>query len=146
MKRLRRLPTLAFVATLTLTSAVAAINGTPGPVPVIESPPTYGSCNTPISVMSGLSVDANGADMTLSNTSGIRSQDALVLQLLVNGQPRLFWVPVALRSGISVSVHVSFLTPVDSPVIQLCKNLPGGLVDDPAGPVVAVDEQAPAGP
>ena len=138
MTSLRRLRALALVTMLTLTSALAApIGGNPGPVEIVESPPTFGNCNLPISVMSGLTVDSKGAVFTLSNPSTTKSQDFLIFDLIVSGKQRLYWVPVVLRPGVAIGVHASFLTTVDSPVILLCQTRPGGIVDDPQ-PVVGV--------
>jgi hypothetical protein len=98
--------------------------------------------------MSNLNVDSQGADFTLSNTSSTKSNDALIFEVWVQGQEHLYWVPVALRPGSAVAVHATFLAPVDTPVVLLCKNHPVGVIDDEA-PVVAVvadPDNPPAGP
>lgn len=146
MTSFRRSRALAFVAGLTLTSAGAApIGNNPGLVQVIESPPTFGSCPSPISTMTTVESDSAGADLTLSNTSTKKSQDALIIDVIVHGQRRLFWTPVALRPGSAVAVQVRYLTPVEAPIIILCGDHPVGIVDDPE-PVVAVRQNDPSGP
>jgi hypothetical protein len=117
--------------------AVAALGIDPTHPLLTEAPLPNASCHLPISTISGLTVDSDGASFTLSNTSSFRSQDALTLTLGVSGQQRLFWVPVDLRPGMSVSVAVSFLTPVTSPVIGLCGDHPVGIVECPT-PVATV--------
>ncbi len=81
--------------------------------------------------MSNLEIDSQGANLTLSNLSSTRSQDALVFDLIVNGQRRLFWIPIVLRPGSAAALHVHFLTTVEAPIIILCGDHPGGVVDDP---------------
>jgi hypothetical protein len=150
MTGFRRVRALALVTTLTLASARAApLGNNPAPVQVIESPPTFGSCDAPISTVSTLSIDSQGADLLLSNTSSTKSQDALIFDLIVNGERQLYWVPVVLRPGSAVRLHAQFSTTVDSPIILLCKNNPVGIVDEPQ-PVVSVvmvpPDNPPAGP
>jgi hypothetical protein len=128
-----------------MSAFAATIGGNPGPVQLVASPPTFNTCELPISTMSDLTVDSQGADFSLSNTSSTKSQDALVIDLYVQGEHRLYWVPVVLRPGQGVAVHATFLVPVETPIIILCKNHPVGIVEHP-DPVVAVDAQAPAGP
>jgi hypothetical protein len=87
--------------------------------------------------MSGLAIDSKGADFKLSNPSTTKAQDFLIFDLTVGGNKRLFWVPVVLRPGTAIGVHATFLTTVDLPIIGLCQNRPGGIVDTPQ-PVVGV--------
>jgi hypothetical protein len=95
--------------------------------------------------MGNLNVNSQGADFSLSNTSSTKSQDALIFDLYVQGEHRLYWVPVGLRPGMGVAVHATFLTPVETPIVILCGNHPVGIVDE-TGPVVAVVAEPPAGP
>lgn len=133
MTTFRRLPPLAVLMTLALSPVGAStIPIDPGQqVAVIEAPPTFGSCNPPISVMSNLRVGSQGADFTVTNGSTKRAQDVLTIDLIVNGQRRLFWAPVDLPSRSSASITIRFLTSVVAPVIGLCGNKPGGIVESP---------------
>ena len=103
----------------------------------MESPPTFGDCNAPISVMSTLSIDSKGAKLVLSNATSTKAQDSLIFDLIVNGERRLVWTPAVLRPGTAVTLSVQFLKTVESPIILLCQNRPIGIVDDPQ-PVVGV--------
>ena len=143
MTRFRRYRFLPLVTALALTSAGAApLGNNPGPAQVIEAPPTFGSCDSPISTMTIVDSDSSGADLTLSNTSNTKSQDALIFDLIVNGQRRLFWTPVVLRPGTQAQLHARYLTPVEAPIIILCGDHPVGIVDSP-DPVVAVSPGPP---
>jgi hypothetical protein len=134
---------LALVAALALTPARAGpLGNDPSPPPVIESPPTFGSCAPPISAMSSPHVGSQGADFTLTNASSTRAQDALTFNVIVNGQPRFFWVPVDLPPHVAVAVSVHFLTAVQAPVIGLCGDHPVGIVDMP-DPVLTVTTAIP---
>jgi hypothetical protein len=129
----------------TLMSAFAApIDGNPGPVQLVASPPTLNSCDAPISTIGGLNVNSQGADFSLSNTSSTTSQDALIFDVWKQGVHHLYWAPVGLHPGRAVVIHATFLAPVDTPVVLLCKNHPWGINDDGA-PVVAVVAAPPDG-
>ncbi len=82
-------------------------------------------------------VTSQGANLTIVNNSQSTSHDALIMQVVVNGAQRLFWVPLTLRPGQGGSVLVTFLQPVDSPIVIGCGNYPIGIVETP-DPVVCV--------
>jgi hypothetical protein len=133
MTRFRTLRPWALVATVTLAFLPAAggLPADPTHPQVLESSPPTGNCTSPISSMTYLQLDADGASFTVSNTTATQAHDALMFSLIVNGQQRLLWVPVGLRPGRSISVSVHFLQPVTAPVIGLCGEIPGGTTECP---------------
>lgn len=79
--------------------------------------------------MSGLHVDSQGAELTVSNNSSTRAHDVLTFDLVVNGQRRFFWTSINLGARSSALVTVRFLKDVQAPVIGLCGNPPLGIVE-----------------
>jgi hypothetical protein len=80
---------------------------------------------------------ADGGDLTVINDKTVGSDDVLEIYANVNGVQRLFFIPIALRSGTSRMVHVTYLQPVSFPSISLCKRSNTvGIVDSP-DPVVS---------
>lgn len=107
------------------------------PYPVTEAPPS--SCphgaNTVILDTEGFAGGSN--DYTIVNQTSAPTNDALKIDVTVNGQHRLFWVSVPLASGASVTLRITYLQPVTLPVISTCNEHPIGVVDSP-DPVVSV--------
>ena len=104
---------------------------------VIESPPTFGSCEGPVSVVSGPRLSRQGGEFTVLNKSVTASHDVVIFDVVVDGKKRQFWVSLDLPPRSSATYTVQFLTIVESPDSRSCRNRPGGIVESP-DPILAV--------
>jgi hypothetical protein len=81
--------------------------------------------------MSALKTGFPATTLKVSNRASTQAQDFLILNLVVEGRKRMFWMPIELRSGTFTNVTVEFAKRVDSSELQLCGDHPVGIVDNP---------------
>lgn len=83
-----------------------------------------------------------GDDITILNTTGSTTHDALFVNVVVDGASRLYTAHVDLPSSAMIHLHVRFLRSVGAHSIALCGNWPVGTHDGDE-PIVAVDVIVP---
>ena len=83
-----------------------------------------------------------GDDISVLNTTTSTTHDALFVNVVVDGVPRLFVTHIDLPASAWIHLHVRFLRTVGIHSIQLCGNFPGGGTDSP-DPIVAIDVVGP---
>jgi len=108
-------------------------------VSLVESPPTFGSCQPPISTVNSVPTGQEGADVTVANGTTQRAREFLTFMLTSAGQVRYFWTPIDLRPGTSIRFHVHYVTTVDLPIIAACAQKPVGIVDGQEPVLIVVD-------
>ena len=72
------------------------------------------------------------------------ANDALLFNVVVDGQKRLLWIPLDLKPQTSKTFTVQYLRALDSGVISICGDRPTQIVEDPQPVVMVVVEEEPA--
>jgi hypothetical protein len=130
--------TVTMALTLTSVGAATIDDGPAGIVDLMESPPRPGSCRASVATVIGLTTGYPTATFKVLNRTSNQTRDFLTINVVVDGQKRLFWTQLDLRPGSSATVNVEYWKKLDSRDLVLCGDRPGGIVDNP-DPVATVE-------
>jgi len=109
---------------------------------VNESPPTWGSCDPPISTMSSPSIGDEKSTFTVTNRSSSPTTDYVIFVVVADEQRRQFWVAVDVQPRSTASYTATYSANVDISEIRHCKQRPW-TISESGEPVLAVTENEP---